>query len=418
MTSVPPEQDTTRQDRKTEELIEAVRSFALCGMGGLGKTEIAVEYMHTRKAKFDAIFWINSSNAEKIDEGFQDIALKLGLMSQDEALRSDPKVIREVVKAWLTSPVRTFNSEPRDHSNSDVRWLLIFDNADEPDLLYEFWPSSGPGCMLVTSRNPLIRQPSVAGLSGIDLPTMQKDDAGRFLQKVSRRETEAESLQKCSSIAEMLGGLPLAIMQMGNIIRTKVLSLSEFVEYYEHDTRKFQESPVAGLSARQTIASVWSIESLPPGAVALLRVLSMLDADAIPEEILLTGAKQTGLENYPQDKFQYFDAREVLVKSSLITHNMDLKFLRIHRLVQDVVRQKLAVDELRVIYDAAVVLVSAVWPFLDDTDTGDLNRVGRWRKVQGYLPHVIAFKFHLEGKGPEALKPNIRVCRLFNEVAW
>lgn len=391
-----------------------LRTFAIYGMGGMGKTDIAIEFIHSRKMKFDAIFWVNSASTTKLQSGFSEIALKLGLVDEEEARNDDLDAIRDIVKGWLVNPTRTLGSDPPEQ-DSDIDWLIVFDNADDPDLLYDFWPAGGAGSILITSRNPLAGQANFGDITGIDLPPMSADDAGNFLQMTSHRVTEPNSLDKCAMIVDRLGRLPLAIVQMANVIRNKHLSLDEFIEYYDHDAKRFQEAPIPGLTKQQTIASIWNIESLPPPAVALLQVLSMLDADMIPEDILVTGAPDADLDNFPKDKVGYFEAREALIKSSLISRNIELSFLKLHRLVQDVVRQKLAAEEYRLVYNAAVTLVTAVWPFLDSSN---LNQVERLRKVQRYFPHVASFKFLLERKTPSHLKAHIRISALFNEAAW
>ena len=286
------------------------------------------------------------------------------------------------MKAWLACPVRWLGVDPPEQQ-TNVKWLIVFDNADEPDLLADFWPLHSTGSILLTSRNPLAGHAYFTHLSGIELPPMAPEDVGRLLQKLFFREDEPNSLETCSLIAELFGGLPPAIMQMGCLILIKHLSLLEFVEYYNHDMRKFQESTVPGLTKQQTVASIWNIESLPPPAVALLHVLSVLDPDLIYEEILIAGANHVELENYPKAKTEYFEAREALIKSSLVTRNIELGFVKIHRLVQDVVRQKLGLQELRSVHNAAVTLVSAVWPFVDESN---LNEVKRLHRVQRFFP--------------------------------
>ncbi|SPQ20325.1 4196d626-36d8-43bd-9a53-2dcfe937b147 [Thermothielavioides terrestris] len=313
----------------------------------MGKTEIAVEYAHSHRADFDAVLWVNGASEEKLNAGFRDIAVKLGLQDETDP-RDDPIATREIVKAWLSKPVRVQYPGPQEQE-PDVKWLLVFDNADDPDLLTDFWPHDRVGSILVTSRNPL------------------------------------------------------------------KLSLKEFLERYDKDAKSFQELPVPGLTKDQTIASTWNIESLPSPARALLRVLSVLDPDAIPEDILTTGVSGVDLEHYPKTEKEYIDAREELLKSSLVSWNRDLGFLKIHRLVQDVVREKMSLDELRAAYNAAVTLVSAVWPFLDDSN---LNKVDRMRKVQRCLPQVAALKAVLQEKTPSVLQPDIKISALLNETSW
>lgn len=143
-----------------------LKSFALCAMGGMGKTEVAIEYMHSRKNLFDVIFMISADSQEKLDVGFLDMAYKLGLQSESD--HDDPAVTRDLVKGWLANPLKVLSSEPGDEK-SHVRWLLVFDNADDPDILHDYWPSDGIGSVIITSRNPLAKRGIFASSTGIDL---------------------------------------------------------------------------------------------------------------------------------------------------------------------------------------------------------------------------------------------------------
>ena len=174
---------------------------------------------------------------------------------------------------------------------------------------------------------------------------MSHKEAGRLLRKSSQSEKEPASIEKCSTIAEWLGGLPLATMQMAYLIRVKHLSLTEFIEYYGHDTKMFQESAAPGLTKQQAIAFIWNIDSLSQPTVTLFRVLSVLEGDVLYEDILLTGAQKAELEGYPQDKIAYFQAREALINSWLVTRNIGLGFLKIYCIAHIVVRQKLGIGD-------------------------------------------------------------------------
>ncbi|KAI1448209.1 P-loop containing nucleoside triphosphate hydrolase protein [Annulohypoxylon stygium] len=395
---------------------EAPSALAVCGMGGLGKTELAIEYIHSRKEKFDAVFWINSSTTQKLFTGFRNISIMLGLQDEQTVLNEEAEVTRDKVKAWLANPVRTLGASPGSSSEDlPIRWLIVFDNADDPDVLYDFWPSGSNGCILITSRDQIAKTTSLPNLTGIELPPMPTDDAAILLQDMSESKDESDSIKTCTTIAEKLGGLPLAIVQMALFIRNKQLSLSEFVEWYEHDSKKLQETLIPNWTKQQTIAFVWNIESLDPSATALLQVLSFFDSDSIPEEILIKGAKQVQLENYPSDRPAYFEAREALMKSSLVIRNKQLGILRIHRLVQDVVRDKLDLPLFREVFNASTTLLSVVWPFIDNTN---LNEVDRLRKVQRFQPQVSKLRSILEGKGVDTVEPSLMIAALFNESSW
>lgn len=73
-----------------------LRSFVLCGLGGIGKTEIANEFVWSRKTRFNAIFWVSADTTQKLAAGFSDIARELGLEDPDS--NNDPVGTREIVK--------------------------------------------------------------------------------------------------------------------------------------------------------------------------------------------------------------------------------------------------------------------------------------------------------------------------------
>jgi hypothetical protein len=160
-------------------------------------------------------------------------------------------------------------------------------------------------------------------------------------------------------------------------------------------------------------ARVESIKSDSPSATALLQVLSMLDDISIPGEILTKGAKDAGLKDYPLDEPAYFEARKVLVESSLVTRDKELTILHVHRSVQKVVRNQLDLPLFRKVFNAATILLSAVWPFNDN------NYLEIWfQKVDRYQPQLNCLGVALEGRGIETVKPSLLIAALFNECSW
>ena len=122
---------------------DGLRQFALCGLGGLGKTEIALEFALQHKDDHDAIFWVRADAVAKLNECYNDISVKLGL--QDQSEDKNHVVGREILKGWLSSPKKgAINTDDASKSSStsfaEAEWLIIFDNADDPYLLTDFWP--------------------------------------------------------------------------------------------------------------------------------------------------------------------------------------------------------------------------------------------------------------------------------------
>lgn len=177
-----------------------LRSFVLCVLGGIGKTEIAIEYTFSRKPQFDAIFWVNADTAQKTAAGLSEIARELGLEDSDS--NNDPVATREIVKGWMANPLIQTTSDTMSPVK-EVSWLLIFDNADDPEILDDYWPVTGTGAVLTTSRNPIAKD-GVYTLTGVDLPPLPSDEASKFLMKLSGREKESNSLTLCEQIVQTL----------------------------------------------------------------------------------------------------------------------------------------------------------------------------------------------------------------------
>ncbi|KAF2802480.1 uncharacterized protein BDZ99DRAFT_527507 [Mytilinidion resinicola] len=205
-------------------------------MGGIGKTEVAMWYVFSRRTKFDAVFWINADTTEKLSLGFTEMSMALGL--EDESAPEDEIERRERVKGWLSNPIITAN-QGTPKANDEASWLLVLDNADDPNILYDFWPDTGTGCVIVTSRNPLSKDTVYSPSLSIDLAPFKLNEAGPFLQSLSNREYEENSLEACTKIVEILGGLPSGITQMGGITRRRHMSLEEFLAYYEENAGNY-----------------------------------------------------------------------------------------------------------------------------------------------------------------------------------
>ena len=132
---------------------------ALYGMGGIGKTQIALEYVYTNKTNYERIYWITAVNQASLLFGYQKIAKIAGLKLASEV---NPVDIAETVLLWL-----------RQKQN----WLLIIDNLDNIEIVDGFLPEPGPQKhTIITTRNP-----NAAGIpaEGIEVPLLEPDDASR-----------------------------------------------------------------------------------------------------------------------------------------------------------------------------------------------------------------------------------------------
>ncbi len=166
----------------------SLRTFVLCGLGGIGKTEIAVEYMFSRKQNFDVILWLVADTEAKLSAGVVRISRTLGL--EDSSAQIDKIASRDSIKKCLSQPKNAVIRGDGPPTEEEVSWLIVFDNVDELEILHDYWPTDRAGCVIITSRNPLAMDGILAPSAGSDVPSFAIDEDGRALQPLSRRENE------------------------------------------------------------------------------------------------------------------------------------------------------------------------------------------------------------------------------------
>ncbi|KAK3941872.1 P-loop containing nucleoside triphosphate hydrolase protein [Diplogelasinospora grovesii] len=215
------------------------KTYVLCGMGGIGKTETASEYLYSRRDHFDAVIWIYADTTRKLGAQFVTLAKELSKDTVSDSM--DEVSAREVVKGWLGAPVG-YRTERGRSVKVEATWLMVFDNADHPDVLYDWLPGQGPGCILVTGRYPYVKENAYRLERGLDLEVFSPEVGGDMLRKLSGREQEAAAMDASIRISEALGGLPLAIFQMSAIIRQNHLTFKDFEDWYREDAKGLKKS--------------------------------------------------------------------------------------------------------------------------------------------------------------------------------
>ena len=222
--------------------------------------------------RFWGIFWIDASSHVTAQQGFLEISRICGL---DE----DAKAARQ----WL--------STTQDH------WLLIIDNADDPDIdVSEFFPKGSRGSILLTTRNPQCKIHSTVGL--YELGQMNMDEAVILLLKAAGAEDTADKAtkKKAITVAQTLGFLALAIVQAGAYIRQGLCSIEEYCDMYSrHRQRLLKHLPIQTSSDYEySVYTTWevSIEAIEKmhgdtshNAIELIRVFCFLHYDGITEDI-------------------------------------------------------------------------------------------------------------------------------------
>jgi hypothetical protein len=166
----------------------------------MGKTQNATEFLYRRKIDFDAVFWVNADKPPNLSQSFNDIALGLGLILPDSVDSRDQILTRDFVLGWLTNPLKSYRQLEK--TNDEARWLLIFDNADNPDILNNFWPIDSSGSVLITSRDPLATTHIYSQGGGMMLPPFGPQEARRFLLGMTRRANEPDERSSGDAVAK------------------------------------------------------------------------------------------------------------------------------------------------------------------------------------------------------------------------
>lgn len=368
---------------RSREAVALTQSSALHGLGGVGKTQIALEYAYRRALEYSAVFWIIAETEERIIASFSRIAEALQLPGQDD---KNQQWVVTLVQHWLST-----------HNH----WLLIWDNMEDLELLDRFLPSFRSGAILITTRSQMLG----TFAQGVDLLPMKPEEGILFLlrcAKVLAPEATSEHVQQFAArshdqytaaedLVAALGGLPLALDQAGAYIEETGCSLSGYLERY-----KQQQFPLLDRRGNwrkdhpQSVIATFrlSIERVKHDqrtatAANLLCVCAFLHAEAIPEELFVEGAPYLGPELEPlgSDLAQLDQTIIVLRSFSLVQRQAATLTLSLHRLVQVVLREQMDEHEQTTYLRRAITALNQLFPEVTHEE---------WRRCERLLPHILA----------------------------
>jgi len=359
----------------SKKTVALTQPRAISGLGGIGKTQIAVEYAYRYGHEYQAVLWAKADARKSLVSDFVTLADLLNLPEKDAA---DQRRAIDAVMRWLQR-----------HN----QWLLILDNADDLEMVYDFLPTRGAGHTLLTSRS----QATGPNIKGIELEKMERDEGTLFLMRRAKILAEDVPLECASDkdrgeagvIWELLDGLPLALDQAAAYIEEHRSSFADYLSLYQ--TRREDLLKRRGALSRRdypkSVATTWSlsfeqVERTDPVAANLLRLCAFLHPDAIPEAMLLEGAAVLDpvLQAIAADQVRFDEIVGVLRQYSLVRRNPETKSLTIHRLVQTVLKDAMQQDQQREWAERAVRVVDAAFP--------EAELVATWQQCQQYLPHA------------------------------
>ena len=366
-----------------EHAMALTQSLAISGLGGIGKTQIALEYAYQYRQEYRFIFWTRAATREVLQT---DIVAIADLLQLPERHEQNQEKVLQAVRQWFAT---------------HEEWLWILDNADDVTMIHDIFPTERPGHLLLTSR----AQTWSSLAQRIEVETMGLAEGTLFLLRRAKQlgsntfldTVDEKELAAAEAIVLEVDFLPLALDQAGAYIEEVGCSISAYLELYKiHRKELLQRRGHSPTDHPEPVATTWSlsfqkIEQANPAAADLLRLCGFLEPDAIPEELISEGGMHLGpvLSLITANMLKLNAAIEELRKFSLIQRYPETRMLRIHRLVQAVLKETMEPAAQKQWAERTVQAVNAVFPLQVEVET--------WPLCRRYLPQAQSCNVLIQG---------------------
>ncbi|KAL9607579.1 MAG: hypothetical protein Q9167_007518 [Letrouitia subvulpina] len=345
-----------------------LRALAIHGMGGVGKTQTALAYAWGKVNEYDLVCWLHAETEIALASSLGDLARQLKLAQISPGNNTSNALL---VIEWLQQTTRT--------------WLLVYDNAEKRDFLAKFWPKSGHGAILATTRNRTI-SPWLC-TSKYQINIFSPDEGARFLlhmmaaQNLDIELPSTEMKVAANELSVLVGGHALALTQIVALITSRQWSLQEFLLLY-----RTRPKAIHGIT--------------PDGGI-----------DSNYKFFINTVFKEA-FSNFSVD-----EALEPLLRLALAkkdSKGLDFRRISLHRLVQNEFSFFIEEAERQKLFEHACLLLYYAFP----------QRVAarflhsRWPECELYIQHVVAIldAYINPGELPR-LRPTIELCFLLSSSA-
>lgn len=350
-------------------LVSGTKSAALLphtlhGLGGVGKTQLAIEYVYRFAHEYDLICWLPAHDLMQVRSSLVELGDAMGLPENTNVTRA-VKAVCDALSAGA------FNR----------RWLLVFDNADDPEELKEYLPYPS-GHVLVTSR--IADWTELAKPFVIDVFTRPESIA------CLRQRVPAISDEDANELAERLGDLPLALDTAGAWQAATGMPVSEYLRLFEEQFLRLTEFPPPGDYPTPVGATYGltldRLRQQAPGAAQLLNVCAFFGPEPISVNLLWDGRQAdlpAPLAETLRDEIQLRRALQDIGRYALARMDVAKDQLSVHRLVQVVLRSRLDDEEREQTQAAAQRILSSANP-------GAPDRMSNWPRHAELSPHILA----------------------------
>jgi tetratricopeptide (TPR) repeat protein len=342
----------------------AIVPQALYGLGGVGKTQLAIEYAYRYADKYQVVWWVPADQVAVIRTTLAALAPRLDLTD------IPPGRVEDSVAAVLEALRR---GKPFD------RWLLILDNADQPELIREFMPH-GPGHVIVTSRNRGWER----FVEALEVDVFTRQESLGYLQRRVKGIAQADA----ERLAEELGDLPLALDQAAALLTETVMTVEVYLRLLAEESDRILGENPAPADYPVPVAAAWSLsvarlQEQTPYAMELLQRCAFFGPAPIPLDLLDRGRYVLGppLQGTLRDPILMSRAIRALGRYSLVRIDNFRRTLEVHRIIQRLIRNELDAEDQFAMRHEVHLLLGA-------SDPGDPDDIENWPKYDELLAHV------------------------------
>lgn len=373
----------------TEGRRAAVLPQALYGLGGVGKTQLAIEYIRRYAEEYELVWWVRAEQPAVIRTSLSALGSTLGIEGPDV-----DGVVDKVISALASGfPVK--------------RWLLVLDNALGPEDVMPYIPHmvgvpGGAGHVIITSRDGGWADQ----VSALKVDVFTRDESIEFLR---RRDTTMTG-EDASRLADALGDLPLAIEQAAAWQVNSGVQVEEYLGLLaSRRSEVFAEPMTVGGAA--SVAAVWqvsmdSLRARNAGALELLRLLAFFGPEPVPLSLLHNArllSLPAALSRTVKEPLNRARAIRDIGRYSLLTIDNRAGTVQLHRLVRSVLQDGLDAGTAESTAHLAHLLLSA-------HDPGDPEMLRNWEQYTEILPHVETSGM-LECQDPDVCHTVLNVVR-------